>query len=54
MVYGKIFGGSISEKGAKEFTRVYCVLEPCIKAGKLPFRSHPGWLQTAELLLEQY
>ncbi|MHB8359934.1 MAG: IS66 family transposase [Thermoplasmataceae archaeon] len=38
----KISGGSRSVRGARDFTRVYSVLESCRKRGKLPFRAKPG------------
>ena len=38
----KISGGSRSVRGARDFTRVYSVLETCRKRGKLPFRAKPG------------
>lgn len=42
VVYRKVSGGSRSEKGGKDFTRVYSVLESQRKRGKLSFRADPG------------
>ena len=42
VTYRKVSGGSRSERGARDFTRVYSVLESDRKKGKLPFRANPG------------
>ena len=42
VTYRKVSGGSRSERGARDFTRVYSVLESMRKKGKLPFRADPG------------
>ena len=42
VTYRKVSGGSRSEMGARDFTRVYSVLESCRNKGKLPFRAKPG------------
>ena len=38
----KVSGGSRSDRGARDFARVYSVLESQRKKGKLPFRTDPG------------
>ena len=42
VTYRKVSGGSRSEKGARNFARVYSVLESHRRKGKLPFRADPG------------
>ena len=42
VTYRKVSGGSRSERGARDFARVYSVLESDRKRGKLPFRANPG------------
>ena len=42
VTYRKVSGGSRSERGARDFSRVYTVLESRRKKGKLPFRADPG------------
>jgi len=42
VTYRKVSGGSRSERGARDFCRVYTVLESYRKRGKLLFRAKPG------------
>ena len=42
VTYRKVSGGSRSDRGARDFARVYSVLESQRKKGKLPFRTDPG------------
>ena len=42
VVYRKVSGGSRSERGAKDFCRVFSVLETERKNNKLPFKADPG------------
>ncbi len=42
VTYRKVSGGSRSDRGARDFCRVYTVLEAERKKGKLPFRANPG------------
>ena len=42
VTYRKVSGGSRSDRGARDFARVYSVLESRRKKGKLPFRTDPG------------
>jgi hypothetical protein len=42
VTYRKVSGGSRSGRGARDFSRVYTVLESRRKRGKLPFRADPG------------
>ncbi|MHB1662417.1 MAG: IS66 family transposase, partial [Thermoplasmataceae archaeon] len=42
VTYRKISGGSRSERGARDFARVYSILESDRKKGKLPFMTNPG------------
>lgn len=42
VTYRKVSGGSRSGKGARDFARIYSILESDRKKGKLPFRADPG------------
>ena len=42
VTYRKVSGGSRSDRGAKDFCRVYTGLESRRKKGKLQFRANPG------------
>ncbi|EQD28298.1 hypothetical protein B2A_14995 [mine drainage metagenome] len=42
VTYRKVSGGPRSDRGAKDFCRVYTVLESRRKKGKLQFRANPG------------